>query len=246
MYNMSPCIVTASVTFVYTVNGLDSCSERRTEKQENCGLSDRNSRRNRWLEDASVPRGEVYAARFAALAAAGQDVHGEATFVATLPGHSVLDAGCGTGRVAIELARRGYAVVGVDLDPGMLEVARRNAPQLEWYEGDIATTALTPPGGSTAPRRFDTIVMAGNVMIFLAPGSEPAAIMNLARHLAPGGLLVAGFQLLPGKLSLRAYDQFATQAGLALVERWATWDRQPWSPGSDYAVSVHRAIATAT
>ena len=179
------------------------------------------NRPNRWLEDASVPRGEAYAARFAALAATGQDVHGEATFVAALPGKVVLDAGCGTGRVAIELSRRGYEVVGVDLDPSMLAVARRTAPQLEWYEGNLATIAL--------PRRFDTIVMAGNVMIFLTPGSEAVVIANLARHLAPGGALVAGFQLTPGTLSLRTYDQLATQAGLVLVERWATWDRQPWS-----------------
>lgn len=192
-----------------------------------------------------MPRGAAYEARFTALAAAGQDMHGEATFVASLPGQSVLDAGCGTGRVAIELARRGYAVVGVDLDPSMLAVARRNAPQLEWYEGDLATVALTPPAGFAAPRRFETIVMAGNVMIFLAPGSEPAVIMNLAQHLAPGGVLVTGFQLLPGKLSLRTYDQLALQAGLVLAERWGTWDRQPWSPGSDYAVSVHRAVTTA-
>ena len=43
----------------------------------------------------------------------------------------VLDAGCGTGRVAIELARRGIEVVGVDADPDMLERARRRAPQLD-------------------------------------------------------------------------------------------------------------------
>ena len=93
---------------------------------------------NRWLDDASLPRGEAYAARIAALAATGQDMHGEATFVTALPGKMVLDAGCGTGRVAIELARRGYDVVGVDLDPSMLAVARRMAPQVSWYEGDLA------------------------------------------------------------------------------------------------------------
>lgn len=171
-------------------------------------------------------------------------MHGEATFVASLPGQSVLDAGCGTGRVAIELARRGYEVAGADLDPSMLEVARRNAPQLEWYEGDLATITLTPAAGLGTPRRFDTIVMAGNVMIFLAPGSEPAVLRNLAQHLAPGGALVAGFQLQPGTLSLHTYDQLALQAGLVLAERWATWDRQPWSPDSNYAVSVHRAVNT--
>ena len=54
---------------------------------------------------------EQYAARFRAMAARGEDVHGEATFVAELVDKParVLDAGCGTGRVAIRLAELGYA-----------------------------------------------------------------------------------------------------------------------------------------
>ena len=196
--------------------------------------------RNRWLGSADVPRGDDYDARFHTLAQAGEDVHGEAHFVASLGVASVLDAGCGTGRVAIELARRGIDAVGVDLDATMLAVAQRKAPHLPWYEGDIATIALTMPEAPTRRRLFDAIVLAGNVMIFLASGSEAAAVANLARHLAPGGALVAGFQLLPDGLTLAYYDACAAQVGLVLAERWATWERQPWSPGSDYAVSVHR------
>jgi SAM-dependent methyltransferase len=197
--------------------------------------------RNRWLGTADVPRGEVYDARFIALEQSGQDVHGEAHFIAALGVSSVLDAGCGTGRVAIELARRGLDVVGVDLDPGMLAVARRKAPHLAWCEGDLATIEMVRPGLPGQRYLFDAIVLAGNVMIFLAPGSEATVVANLARHLAPGGALVAGFQLHPGGFTLARYDAYATQAGLALAERWATWDRQPWSPESDYAVSVHRS-----
>src|SRR5919204_5229355 len=59
-------------------------------------------------------------APYEARARAGENVHGEADFVESFHPGSVLDAGCGTGRVAIELARRGIEVVGVDLDPGML------------------------------------------------------------------------------------------------------------------------------
>jgi len=66
-------------------------------------------------------------------------------------------------------------------------------------------------------------------------------VANLARHLIPGGALVAGFQLHPGGFTLARYDAYAAQAGLTLAERWATWERQPWSPESDYAVSVHRS-----
>ena len=187
---------------------------------------------NRWLSSSGAPRGDDYDARFAALERSGADVHGEANFVAALGPASVLDAGCGTGRVAIELARRGVDVVGVDLDPAMLAAARRKAPGLAWVLGDLATARLG--------RRFDAVVAAGNVMIFLSPGTEAAVVANLAGHLADGGALVAGFSLGPGRLGLVAYDAFAAAVGLALAERWATWDRVPFAPGGDYAVSVHR------
>jgi SAM-dependent methyltransferase len=186
---------------------------------------------NRWLSSRSSG-GDDYDRRLAESSTTGPDRHGEATFVELLGPVTVLDAGCGTGRVAIELDRRGVAVVGVDLDPEMLSTARRKAPELTWIEADLATVTLD--------RRFDAVVMAGNVMIFLAPGSEGAVVANMARHLAPGGALVAGFQLLAGRLDLATYDRHAAEAGLVLDERWATWERAPWSPGGDYAVSVHR------
>lgn len=160
-------------------------------------------------------------------------MHGEATFVEALGVGSVLDAGCGTGRVAIELARRGLDVVGVDADPGMLAAARDKAPDLEWVLGDLARLDL-------AERRFAAAVMAGNVMIFVESGTEGAVLERLAAHLEPDGLVVAGFQLVPGGLGLARYDDLAAAAGLRLVERFATWDRNPWRPGGDYAVSVHR------
>ena len=81
--------------------------------------------------------------------------------------------------------------------------------------------------------------MAGNVMIFLAPGTEAKVVANLARHLPPGGALVAGFSLERGRLDLATYDAHAGAAGLVLADRWATWDEQPFA-GGQYAVSLHR------
>jgi hypothetical protein len=78
------------------------------------------------------------------------------------------------------------------------------------------------------------------VMIFVAPGTEGEVLARLAAHLEPGGLLVAGFQLRPGRLDLDRYDALAAEVGLHLVDRFATWDRAPFVPGGDYAVSVHR------
>jgi SAM-dependent methyltransferase len=185
---------------------------------------------NPWIRTRSRT-GDEYDATYERRAAAGEDVHGEANFVEATGARSVLDAGCGTGRVGRELARRGLDVVGVDLDDVMLATARAKAPDVDWRLGDLASIQLG--------RTFDAIVMAGNVMIFLTPGSEAGVVANLAAHLAPGGLLVAGFQLQRGRLSLDAYDAHTTAAGLALKERWSTWDRDPWLTGGDYAVSVH-------
>jgi SAM-dependent methyltransferase len=186
---------------------------------------------NRWLRTAGVD-GEAYDRTYTERAARGEHVHGEADFVESLGPRSVLDAGCGTGRVAIELARRGLDVVGVDIDPRMLAAARKKAPALSWHLADLATIRL--------PRRFDVIVLAGNVLIFLAPGTEAAVVANLARHLAPGGALVAGFQLASGYLALETYDRLAAAAGLALAARYSTWEGAPWTPAHTYAVSVHR------
>lgn len=178
---------------------------------------------------------DAYDRRWDDLAATGADVHGEADLVAALLGEPtgpVLDAGCGTGRVAIELARRGYRTVGVDLDAKLLVRAREKAPDLEWYEGDLAT--LVP---DVAPGPFAGAVLAGNVMIFVARAAQGAVLRNVASRLAPDGMLVAGFQLGRG-LSLDEFDEAATRAGLSPVARFATWDRAPFTAGGDYVVTV--------
>jgi SAM-dependent methyltransferase len=186
----------------------------------------------RW-DQSDVARGDAYAAQWQRLEAEGVDIHDEAGFVADLAPARVLDAGCGTGRVAIELARRGMDVVGTDLDPAMLATARREAPDLRWVEADLVALDLE--------ERFDVVVTAGNVMIFLAPGTEGSVVARLAAHLVPGGRLVAGFSLAEGGYGLASYDADCAAAGLALEARYATWERAPWVRGGNYAVSVHRA-----
>jgi SAM-dependent methyltransferase len=185
---------------------------------------------NRWLT-AAVPRGAGYDARFEALAAGGAYVHGEADLVASWGPRTVLDAGCGTGRVAVELARRGVDVVGVDVDPAMLTAARAKAPGLTWVEADLA--------GLDLGRTFDVVVMAGNVMCFVAPGSEGAVVAAAARHVAPEGRLVAGFALDRG-IAVERYDELAAAAGLVPEERFSTWEGAPHTGSESYAVSVHR------
>lgn len=198
---------------------------------------------SRWEDVAGQGTGRDYAARFDALAAQGRDLHGEADFVEELadPGSRILDAGCGTGRVGIELARRGHDVVGVDLDASMLAVARERAPTVPWLEEDLST--LDPR--DVAPGA-DVVVAAGNVVPLLAAGTESRAIANLAACLVPGGALVVGFGLdaahLPldeAPVTLADHDAWCAAAGLVVEDRFATWDRDPYT-GGGYAVSVHR------
>ncbi|MCX6049112.1 MAG: methyltransferase domain-containing protein [Chloroflexi bacterium] len=200
---------------------------------------------NPWLA-TRTRTGREYDAPYEERANAGFDVHGEATLIENLlhskfnqtksaPPYRILDAGCGTGRMSIELARRGIEIVGVDLDEVMLKQARAKAPELEWHLGDLSTITLNG--------LFDAIVLAGNVMIFLTPGTEAATLTNLVQYLKPGGLLVAAFELTPPAwttLTLPVYDQLTATVGLSQVARWSTWEQAPWTSRDRYAVSVHR------
>lgn len=190
----------------------------------------------RW-QDTSAPRGDAYDARWHKLAAEGKSIHGEADLIERLlrdvDGTRVLDAGCGTGRVTIELANRGFSVVGIDSDAAMLDSARAKAPELTWVLADLVET------GTHIDTEFDIVVAAGNVFIFLAPDTERTVIEELTKRLSANGLLVAGFQLNTGRMTLARYDECAAAAGLTLVDRWSTWDGKPFS-GDDYAVSLHR------
>jgi SAM-dependent methyltransferase len=177
---------------------------------------------------------DAYERRWERLAEAGVDAHGEVALVQTYAPRTVLDAGCGTGRVAVELARRAIAVVGVDSDPDMIDAARAKAPDLQWTVADLAALDL--------PDRFDVVVLAGNVVPYVEADRRAAVVATCARHLAPDGVLLAGFALRPGWPGLADYDTWCTAAGLVLADRWATWDRQPYA-GGDYAVSAHVAGA---
>ncbi|MGW4231149.1 class I SAM-dependent methyltransferase [Streptomyces sp. NPDC004980] len=203
---------------------------------------------DRWAELTGGQAGEKYAQRFAQLAESGHDIHGEATFCTELlkPAARVLDAGCGTGRIAIRLAELGHHCTGVDVDSSMLAVARREAPTQEWLLGDLAhLDALHLHPG------FDLALAAGNVIPLLAPGTEAAVVRQLAAALRPGGLLVTGMGLDAAHLplpeppvTLTEFDHWCTRAGLTLRQRYATWNGDPYDEGGGYAVSVHYRPAT--
>ena len=178
--------------------------------------------------------GAAYQQRFDDLAASGLPIHGEADFVTHFNPSSVLDAGCGTGRVAAELSQRGVDVVGIDRDASMIATARRLAPHVDFRIEDVT--------GAQLGRMFELVLMAGNVPLFTPEGTHGALVSGCARHLAAGGLLVTGFQLGRG-YALSEYDAACASVGLVLEARYGTWSGDPHGPDNDYAVSVHQRSA---
>lgn len=189
----------------------------------------------RWSVERSTADSHDYVQRFVDLADEGADLHGEARFVDAVaaPGSTVLDAGCGTGRVGAELARRGHTVTAVDLDP-VLVAAARTQPGITVHQADLAELELG--------QVFDVVVCAGNVLVFLAPGSERGVLGRLAGHLSADGRLVVGFAT-DRDYTVAGFDDDCAAVGLVLEQRFATWDLRPWIWTADWAVSVlrHRA-----
>lgn len=98
-------------------------------------------------------------------------------------GDRVLDVACGTGIVARRAkARLGpdHRVVGVDVNPGMLAVARGVAPDIEWREGDATGLPLQPE------EHFDVVTCQQGLQFV---PDKPAAAQQLRRALAPNGRL---------------------------------------------------------
>ncbi len=101
------------------------------------------------------------------------------------PGERVLDLGCGTGHQAGELARRGVAVVGVDADPAMLEVARREHPAVRFVQADGQDASALR---EAADGPVDAVL--SNAALHWMPDQD-GAVGAVAGILRPGGRLVA-------------------------------------------------------
>ncbi|WP_231928225.1 class I SAM-dependent methyltransferase [Devriesea agamarum] len=181
-----------------------------------------------------------YIQRFRDMRERGDDLDGEARCAdAMVPrGSRILDAGCGPGRVSIALADRGHTVTGIDIDPVLIQEAQRDAAsrclgQPEFIVGDICTMSpQTVPGYP-----FDLIVCAGNVMTFLAEGTQRDALAAMCAVLAPDGRAVVGFGTGRG-YPADAFFVDIEDAGLRVENCFSTWDLRPWHDGGNFIVAV--------
>jgi len=129
------------------------------------------------------------------------------------PGASVLDIGCGTGRHAIELAKRGYCVTGVDLSAGMLSEAKKKAKaagvSVNWIHSDAKCFSLDG--------QFDAaICLCEGAFGLLASSDEaieqPLAILgNISRALKPKAKSL--FTVLNGFSMIRRHTQGDVEQG---------------------------------
>lgn len=193
-----------------------------------------------WMQKVAADPGhsQWYIERFRAMARAGDDLAGEARFVDAMAPRAarILDAGCGPGRLGGYLAAVGHRVVGVDVDPALIEAAEQDYPGPRWLVGDLAELDL-PARGIAEP--FDAIVSAGNVMTFLAPSTRIQVLSRLRAHIADDGRAAIGF----GAGRDYEFDEFlndAVDAGFAPDLLLSTWDMRPFTDDSDFLVALLR------
>lgn len=187
----------------------------------------------RWFTETKDGHSEWYIERFRTMAREGDDLAGEARLVDAMVGRGsrILDAGCGPGRVGGYLHTVGHDVVGVDVDPKLIAAAETDYPGPRWIVQDLALLELD--------ETFDAIVCAGNVLVFVAEGTESAVLRNFRRHLKPDGFAIVGFHVNRG-LTPERLDEYAAEAGLRTDLRLATWDVKPWHADADFAVTILR------
>jgi ubiquinone/menaquinone biosynthesis C-methylase UbiE len=106
-------------------------------------------------------------------------------------GDAVLEFGCGTGRVAVPLARSGLAVTGVDVSAAMLARARERGAGIENGSLTLEQADMRDCDLRAAGQRFESVFVPLGGLQHMETAADVAAVFaNIARHLAPGGLAV--------------------------------------------------------
>jgi 2-polyprenyl-3-methyl-5-hydroxy-6-metoxy-1,4-benzoquinol methylase len=99
---------------------------------------------------------------------------------------TILDAGCGTGRYAAELAKRGFQVYGVDCSEELIAIARNREPDARERPEFVAADLL----GASFPGLFDAIICRGVLNDFVKDGDRSTIFQNFSAWLRPGGNLI--------------------------------------------------------
>jgi SAM-dependent methyltransferase len=194
----------------------------------------------RWERPESAELRRDYAARQRRQHAEGTDVAGEARFIDALldRGATVLDAGSGMGRLAAELNLRGHYCIGVDRDRSMLEAARElHGPGHTFLQADLAELVPDSLTAGGYPGSYDLIAAVGNVMVYLAEGTEARVLRNFAALLKPDGRLVTGFAT-DREYTLQKFDDDAASAGFEVQHRFSTWQLDTYRPRAGWATSI--------
>ncbi len=195
----------------------------------------------RWFTDTQPGHSQWFIERFRSLEADGADLLGEARFADMLAdrGSRILDAGCGLGRTAHALHEAGHTTYGVDVDPALLEAAREDHPGPTYLVADLVDLSLDHVGGEPV----DLVVCAGNVLVFLAEGTERRVLERMCAVTRSGGRVVIGCRD-QDTYPFTRYDEdlrSLADRGIATVEhRFATWHLDPVEPDSAFAVTVLR------
>lgn len=178
-----------------------------------------------------------YARRWDEFARTGRDILGEARLVDAMAprGARILDAGCGQGRIGGHLADLGHEVVGVDIDPYLVGVARNRHPGARWLIGDLAELPAVLAGAGV-PGGFDLLLAAGNVLTFIDAADRHRVLAGFREALGPGGRAVLGFGAGRG-WGFAEFAADARAAGLVPRQRFASWDLRPFEPDSGFLVA---------
>ena len=159
-------------------------------------------------------------------------------------GKHILDAGCGNGYLCRMLARRGAKMMGVDLSPGWIEMARSREPELniEYHAGSIANMPFLADGS------FEAVV---SVCVLMDTRDYGEALREMHRVLAPGGVLAIAimhpcFASPPGcgwerhpVDSTRPEDRWHWRVKDYFQRTWETWH---WEPVGT-ATGFHRPLS---